>query len=98
MVYCAGIYVPAGLAAFRSDINNTCLPHHLQVRWNLNGTWILSTSKDATVKVWDVRHTKREMHSWQGHARSGARADVFCATWHPIHLELLVSGEMMNVV
>lgn len=55
--------------------------------WNLNGTWLASCSRDLTVKVWDVRHTKRELSSWQGHGR-----DVSAVAWHPIHLDLLASG------
>ena len=59
-----------------------------QVKWNLNGCWLLSTSRDQTLRVWDVRHGKRELVSWQGHAR-----EVHTAAWHPLHLELLASGE-----
>lgn len=51
-----------------------------------------------TVKVWDVRHTKREMVSWQGHqyVPSGMKEhktnDISCLAWHPVHLELLATG------
>jgi WD40 repeat protein len=58
-----------------------------QVKWNANGTWLLSASRDQTVRVWDIRHTKKELNSWQGHTR-----EVYAVAWHPVHLELLVSG------
>jgi WD40 repeat protein len=61
-----------------------------QVCWNLNGTWLASCSRDFTVKVWDVRHTKREMTSWQAH--QGGK-DITAVAWHPVHLDLLASSE-----
>jgi WD40 repeat protein len=61
-----------------------------QVSWNLNGTWVASCSRDFTVKVWDVRHSKREMVSWQGH--QGGK-DITAVAWHPIHLDLLASSK-----
>lgn len=65
-------------------------PLPCQVSWNLNGTWLASCSRDFTVKVWDVRHSKREMVSWQGH--QGGK-DITAVAWHPIHLDLLASSE-----
>jgi WD40 repeat protein len=68
------------------------------VSWNLNGTWLASCSRDMTLKVWDVRHTKRELVSWQGHqyVPSGIKEhktnDISCLAWHPVHLELLATG------
>lgn len=56
----------------------------------MNGTWLASCSRDFTVKVWDVRHSKREMVSWQGH--QGGK-DITAVAWHPIHLDLLASSE-----
>ena len=50
----------------------------VQVRWNLNGNWVLTSSWDHTVKVYDVR-TLREMVTWKGHNR-----EVNCAAWHPV--------------
>jgi polyadenylation factor subunit 2 len=64
------------------------------VCWNLNGTWLASCSRDFTVKVWDVRHTKREMTSWQAH--QGGK-DITALAWHPVHLDLLASGECHTV-
>jgi WD40 repeat protein len=63
-----------------------------QVKWNANGTWLLSGSRDQTVRVWDMRHTKKELNSWQGHPR-----EVYCVAWHPVHLELTASGRQMNI-
>jgi WD40 repeat protein len=58
-----------------------------QVKWNANGTWLVSASRDQTVRVWDIRHTKKELNSWQGHTR-----EVHGVAWHPVHLELVASG------
>jgi polyadenylation factor subunit 2 len=49
-----------------------------QVRWNLNGNWVLTASRDQTVKVFDVR-TLRDIVTWKGH-----NSEVNCAAWHPV--------------
>ncbi|KIZ00050.1 hypothetical protein MNEG_7910 [Monoraphidium neglectum] len=54
--------------------------------WNQNGNWLLSVSRDQTLKVWDVR-TMKELQTLQGHSR-----DVLSAEWHPIHEDVCVSG------
>lgn len=57
-----------------------------QVKWNRNGHWLLSCSRDQLVKLYDVRMLK-EVASFAGHGR-----DVACVAWHPQHEELFVSG------
>jgi len=45
-------------------------------------------------QVWDIRHARRELVSWQGHSR-----EVSCVAWHPTALNLLASGESFcNIV
>ncbi|KAL6760178.1 WD40-repeat-containing domain protein [Haematococcus lacustris] len=59
----------------------------MQVHWNpLNGNWLLSASRDQTLKIFDVR-SLRELATFTGHAR-----DVTSAAWHPVQEELFVSG------
>ncbi|CAL5223055.1 g5512 [Coccomyxa viridis] len=57
-----------------------------QVQWNLNGNWLLSSSRDQQLVVFDAR-MMRKLAVFRGH-----QADVTCAAWHPWHEDLCVSG------
>ena len=54
--------------------------------WNLNGNWLATGSKDANVKIFDIR-TMKELESLRGH-----NSDVCSLGWHPQHESLLLSG------
>jgi polyadenylation factor subunit 2 len=56
------------------------------VEFNRNGNWLLSASNDQTCRIFDIR-TNRQMECFKGHNQ-----EVNCASWHPIHEDLLVSG------
>jgi polyadenylation factor subunit 2 len=58
----------------------------LSVKWNSNGNWVLTASRDQTIKLYDVR-TFKELETYRGH-----RKEVTALTWHPFHEELFVSG------
>lgn len=58
-----------------------------QVKWNpINGNWLLSASRDHTIRLFDIRSMKEPL-SLQGH-----RKDVFSLAWHPTHERLFASG------
>ncbi len=38
------------------------------VKWNRNGNWFLSASKDSLIKVYDIRVMK-EMYTLKGHKK-----------------------------
>ncbi|XP_020268609.1 flowering time control protein FY, partial [Asparagus officinalis] len=58
----------------------------LSVKWNQNGNWVLTASKDQIIKLYDIRSMK-ELESFRGH-----RKDVTALAWHPFHEEYFVSG------
>ncbi|KAL2321241.1 hypothetical protein Fmac_030210 [Flemingia macrophylla] len=59
----------------------------LCVKWNQNGNWVLTASKDQIIKqLYDIRAMK-ELESFRGH-----RKDVTALAWHPFHEEYFVSG------
>lgn len=58
-----------------------------KVKWNpINGNWLLSASRDHTIRLFDIRSMKEPV-SLQGH-----RKDVFSLAWHPTHERLFASG------
>jgi WD40 repeat protein len=59
-----------------------------QVEWNRNGNWLLSASRDGSLRVTELR-TLSDLVVWQGGLR-----DVLCAAWHPFHEDLAVSGSV----
>lgn len=64
------------------------------MRWNpVNGNWLLTGSRDATVKVHDIRMMK-EFNVFQKH-----EDQVTVVAWHPFKEELFASashnGEIM---
>lgn len=40
----------------------------MQVRWNQNGNWLLTASRDHLLKLFDIRAMK-EMQTFRGHKR-----------------------------
>ena len=52
-----------------------------QISWSCDSKFILSASKDSTVKIWNVKsdkETKSCRHNLPGHAD-----EVFCVDWSP---------------
>ena len=41
----------------------------MEVKWNKNGNWMLSASRDHLIKLFDVRNMKEEMQSFKGHRK-----------------------------
>ena len=40
----------------------------MSVKWNRNGNWLLTASRDHLIKVYDIR-TMREMYTLKGHKK-----------------------------
>ena len=40
----------------------------MQIKWNLNGNWLLTASRDHLVKLFDIRMMK-ELQTFRGHKR-----------------------------
>ena len=52
----------------------------MDVKWNANGNWLLTASRDHLLKIFDIRKTKEELQTFRGHKK-----DVTTASWHPVH-------------
>lgn len=61
------------------------------VSWNPhNGNWFISTSRDKTIRLYDLRMIKKDnpcVHILEAHA-----SEVYSAAWHPIYEQLLATG------
>ena len=57
------------------------------VRWNKNGNWLLTASRDHLLKIFDIRNLKEELQTFRGHKR-----EALTLAWHPVHEELFASG------
>ena len=58
----------------------------MDVKWNKNGNWLLSASKDQIVKLFDVRMMK-EIQTYRSHKK-----EVNTVAWHPSHESLFASA------
>lgn len=63
-----------------------CLRHAhkntvMEVKWNLNGNWLLTASRDHLCKLFDIRNLKEELQVFRGHKKeaTGRKSEVlFC--------------------
>ena len=47
-------------------------------RWNANGNWLLTASRDHLLKLFDIRNTKEEIQTFRGHKKEASTV-----AWHP---------------
>nr|XP_002129198.1 pre-mRNA 3' end processing protein WDR33 [Ciona intestinalis] len=59
----------------------------MDIKWNRNGNWFLTASRDHLVKLYDIRNLKEEVQYFRGHKK-----EAFSVAWHPIHEEMFASG------
>ncbi|KAJ5071748.1 wd40 repeat protein [Anaeramoeba ignava] len=60
-----------------------------KVKWNLvNGYYLLSSSRDQLIKLFDIRMFK-EVQTYKGH-----EAEVVSIAWHPLDENIFVSGDL----
>ena len=59
-----------------------------KVAWNDNGNWLLTSSRDQLIKLYDIRAMK-ELCSLKGHHK-----EVTSIAWHPIYETVFSSGGM----
>ncbi|CDZ97317.1 Polyadenylation factor I complex, subunit PFS2 [Phaffia rhodozyma] len=64
----------------------------LACQWNPNGNLVATASRDTSVRVFDIR-TFKELEVFQGHKK-----DVASLAWHPIHHDLLASGDFGGTI
>ena len=41
----------------------------MEVKFNRNGNWLLTASRDHLIKLFDIRNFKEEMQSFKGHMK-----------------------------
>jgi polyadenylation factor subunit 2 len=59
-----------------------------KVAWNDNGNWLLTSSRDQLIKLYDIR-AMRELCSLKGHHK-----EVTSIAWHPVYETVFASGGM----
>ncbi|XP_076472222.1 uncharacterized protein LOC143301721 isoform X2 [Babylonia areolata] len=59
----------------------------MDLRWNRNGQWLLTASRDHLLKVFDIRNMKTDMQTFKGHKK-----EATSLAWHPLHESLFTSG------
>ena len=60
----------------------------MDIKWNENGNWLLTASRDHLLKIFDIRNTKEELQTFRGHKK-----EVATAAWHPVH-----EGNLKNIL
>lgn len=46
----------------------------MEVKWNLNGNWLLTASRDHLCKLFDIRNLKEELQVFRGHKKEATGA------------------------
>ncbi|XP_023336441.1 pre-mRNA 3' end processing protein WDR33 [Eurytemora carolleeae] len=59
----------------------------MDCRFNRNGNWLLTASRDHLLKLFDIRNMKEEVQTFRGHKKEAS-----AVAWHPIHEGLFCSG------
>ncbi|XP_033642589.1 pre-mRNA 3' end processing protein WDR33-like [Asterias rubens] len=58
----------------------------MAVKFNQNGSWLLTASRDHVCKLFDIR-TMKELYTFRGHKK-----EATAIAWHPIHESMFASG------
>jgi len=53
----------------------------MDVKWNRNGNWMLSASRDHLIKLFDVRQMKEEVISFRGHKKEATSEHQYSVTY-----------------
>lgn len=59
----------------------------MDTKWNKNGNWLLTASRDHLIKLFDIRNMTQEMQTFRGHKK-----EATTLAWHPTHEGLFTSG------
>lgn len=59
----------------------------MDAKWNKNGQWLITASRDHLIKLFDIRRLDQELQTFRGHKKEAS-----CLSWHPFHEELFCSG------
>ncbi|XP_062561009.1 pre-mRNA 3' end processing protein WDR33 [Armigeres subalbatus] len=59
----------------------------MDLKWNDNGNWLVTASRDHLLKLFDLRNLSEEVQIFRGHKKEAS-----AVSWHPIHEGLFASG------
>lgn len=59
----------------------------MDLKWNDNGNWLVTASRDHLLKLFDLRNLREEVQVFRGHKKEAS-----AVSWHPIHEGLFCSG------
>ncbi|CAH1957941.1 unnamed protein product [Acanthoscelides obtectus] len=59
----------------------------MDLKWNDNGNWLITASRDHLLKLFDLRNLSQEVQTFRGHKKEASSV-----AWHPIHEGLFSSG------
>ncbi|XP_037947484.1 pre-mRNA 3' end processing protein WDR33 [Teleopsis dalmanni] len=59
----------------------------MDLKWNDNGNWLVTASRDHLLKLFDLRNLREEVQIFRGHKREASSV-----SWHPTHEGLFCSG------
>lgn len=59
----------------------------MDLKWNDNGNWLITASRDHLLKLFDLRNLKEEVQVFRGHKKEAS-----AVSWHPVHEGLFSSG------
>ncbi|GAB0097369.1 pre-mRNA 3' end processing protein WDR33 [Sergentomyia squamirostris] len=59
----------------------------MDLKWNDNGNWLVTASRDHLLKLFDLRNLSEEVQIFRGHKKEAS-----AVSWHPIHEGLFSSG------
>ncbi|RZF44340.1 hypothetical protein LSTR_LSTR006890 [Laodelphax striatellus] len=59
----------------------------MDVKWNKNGNWLVTASRDHLLKLFDIRNLSSEVQTFRGHKKESSSI-----AWHPYHEGLFCSG------
>ncbi|KAL3283555.1 hypothetical protein HHI36_006694 [Cryptolaemus montrouzieri] len=59
----------------------------MDLKWNDNGNWLITASRDHLLKLFDIRNLAQEVQTFRGHKKEASSV-----AWHPVHEGLFASG------
>lgn len=59
----------------------------MDLKWNDNGNWLVTASRDHLLKLFDLRNLREEVQVFRGHKKEAS-----AVSWHPVHEGLFCSG------
>ncbi|XP_022822896.1 pre-mRNA 3' end processing protein WDR33-like isoform X1 [Spodoptera litura] len=59
----------------------------MDLKWNDNGNWLITASRDHLLKLFDIRKLGTELQIFRGHKKEASSV-----VWHPTHEGLFCSG------